>query len=192
MSKDEITVIDNNLVKSKIINIRNQPVILDRDVADIYGVKTKEIAQAIKNNPKKFPNNYIVDITDAEKNELVKNFDRFNSMKHSIIQPKAFTEQGLYMLATILKGDRAIEMTLQIINTFTEFREVIYNLNQYNKAQNKEDKASFLKNSSVILGDLLGNNLEEDKVNTRTTLTIDLGIVKLERTTETTKNNTKK
>ena len=90
-------------VRDRIIILRDQPVVLDSDVAELYGVQTKEINQAVKNNPQKFPYGYIMTVDEYEKAELVKNFDRFNGMKHSTLAPKALTEIGLYMIATILK-----------------------------------------------------------------------------------------
>lgn len=91
-------------IESKIIEVRKKKVILDKDVAKIYGVETKRINEAVKNNPDKFPSGYIIELTANEKDKLVEIFDRFNMLKHSTIKPKAFTEKGLYMLATILKS----------------------------------------------------------------------------------------
>ena len=94
---------DNNLlpeVEKKIITVRNQQVILDADVADLYGVETKEINQGVRNNPLKFPEGYVFELTDNEKTEVVKNFDHLQKLKFSPQLPKAFTEKGLYMLAT--------------------------------------------------------------------------------------------
>ena len=111
--------------ESKIIVVRNIQVILDRDVAELYGVETREINQALRNNPKKFPPGYVIELNNNEKEELIKNFDRFKKLKHSTVAPHAFTEQGLYMLATILKGDLAISTTIAIIDTFTKLRKLI-------------------------------------------------------------------
>ena len=72
-------------VQDKIIVLRGEPVILDRDVAELYGVQTKEINQAVKNNLRKFPKGYILSVEEEEKEELVKNFDRFNVLKHSTV-----------------------------------------------------------------------------------------------------------
>lgn len=88
-------------VQNRIIVLNGEPVILDRDVAELYGVQTKEINQAVKNNPGKFPMGYVLPVTEDELTELVKNFDRFNTLKHSSVVPKAFTERGLYMMATM-------------------------------------------------------------------------------------------
>ena len=87
-----------------IIEIKGQNVLLDSDVAQIYGVETRDINKAVVNNPDKFPVGYIVELTKPEKNELVENLHRFNRLKHSTANPKAFAEKGLYMLATILKS----------------------------------------------------------------------------------------
>lgn len=81
-------------VESRIITLRGQQVIIDRDVAELYGVGTKEINQALKNNPEKFPEGYVILLEKSEKNELVKTFDRFNPLKHSTVAPHAFTEQA--------------------------------------------------------------------------------------------------
>ena len=86
--------------ESKIIVVRDTQVILDRDVAELYGVETRDINKAVKNNPKKFPPGYVIELNSSEKQELVENYHRFNSLKHSTVAPHAFTEQGLYMLAT--------------------------------------------------------------------------------------------
>ena len=111
-------------VDSKVVEIRKTKVLLDCDVASLYGVGTKEVNQAVKNNPEKFPKRYIITVNKKEKSELVKNFDRFSSLKHSSAPIKAFTEKGLYMLATILKSSQATKTTLAIIETFTKIREL--------------------------------------------------------------------
>ena len=128
-------------IGSRVISIRNTPVIVDRDVADIYGVTTKEINQSIRNNPKKFPEGYVITLTKSEKTELVKNFDRFNALKHSTVLPHAFTEKGLYMLATILKSDVATEATIAIIETFTKLRELARTIEATNEAGVVEKEA---------------------------------------------------
>ena len=111
-------------VEGKIINLRGQQVILDCDVAELYGVATKEINQAVKNNPRKFPEGYIFEIDNQEKIEVVKNFDHLQNLRFSPQLPKAFTERGLYMLATILKGERAEQTTLAIVETYAKLKEL--------------------------------------------------------------------
>ena len=111
-------------VKDVIIPLRGEEVILDVDVAKLYGVQTKEINQAVKNNPEKFPEGFILTIDNKELASLrSKNLTTNLSPKSRSI-PKAFTERGLYMLATILKSPIATQTTLAIVNTFTQVREV--------------------------------------------------------------------
>lgn len=78
----------------------------------------------MRNNPAKFPDGYVIELNNSEKNELVKTFDRFESMKHFTVAPHAFTEKGLYMLATILKSPMAAEVTIAIVETFAKLRQV--------------------------------------------------------------------
>lgn len=109
-------------VESRIIVLRGRQVIIDRNVAELYGVGTKEINQALRNNPDKFPQGYVITLQPAEKQEVVKNFDHLAPLKFSHVEPHAFTEQGLYMLATILKSPMATQTTIAIIDTFTQLR----------------------------------------------------------------------
>ena len=123
MSKEEIqSLITTNEVEKMMLSIRGKNVLLDRDVAALYGVETKRVNEAVKNNPEKFPFGYIFELDKYEKKELVENFDRFNKLKHSTALPTAFTEKGLYMLATILKSPQAVSTNLAIIDTFTMTR----------------------------------------------------------------------
>ena len=116
-------------LKGKLIKYKGEFVLVDSDVAELYGVETRDINKAVKNNAKKFPNGYILELTKDEKNELVENFHRFNRLKHSTVNPKIFTEKGLYMLATILSGEIATQTTLKIIETFSDVRELSRNIN---------------------------------------------------------------
>ena len=99
-------------LQNLIIEIRERKVLLDADVAQIYGVETRDINKAVANNPEKFPSGYVFEVSKEEKDELVENFHRFNRLKHSTVKPKAFPEKGLYMLATILKSPQAVRATL--------------------------------------------------------------------------------
>ena len=110
-------IISYKEVEEKILTIRDQNVLLDSSVAELYSVKTSEINQAVKNNPDKFPEGYIFTLTAEEKEEVIKNFDNLGKVKFSPALPSAFTERGLYMLATILKSSRATHL---FINTQTD------------------------------------------------------------------------
>ena len=109
-SEIDFIPVSTNDVEERMIVLRQQPVLMDCDVAALYGVKTKEINQAVRNNPNKFPPGYVFLLCDDEKSEVVKIFDRLNNLKYSTVSPTAFTERGLYMLATILKSELARTM----------------------------------------------------------------------------------
>jgi len=110
-------------ISSKILTLRGKHVMLDRDLAKLYNVETKVLNQAVKRNLKRFPNDFMFLLNANEKNELVTNCDRFEKLKHSTAMPHAFTEQGIYMLATVLKSDVAIDVNIAIMRTFTKLRE---------------------------------------------------------------------
>jgi hypothetical protein len=186
-----VSVIDNNIIRDKIIVVRDKPVILDRDVAEIYGVETKEINQAVSRNTDKFPSDFMFEINTKEKNELVTNCDRFDGLKHSTVQPKVFTEQGLYMLATILKSKKAIETTMLIIRTFTELRDITRNLDNAGNAKSEKEMGGYLGNAVAKLSNLLINNLEADTTKVKTTLELNLGIARAKIETESIKENKK-
>lgn len=172
-------IINSNDVQGLIISLRNQQVLLDRDVAMLYGVSTKVINQAVKNNPEKFPARYLFTLEDREKIELVKNFDRFESMKHSTVNPTAFTERGLYMLATILKSKRAVQTTIAIIDTFAQVREMARTMEALQKVTNdREKQASLLHRSGELMGEIIGQNLSTKSVETEIELNIALVKIK--------------
>lgn len=147
--------------ENKIIVIRDKQVILDRDVAELYGVETKRINEALKNNPDKFPDGYVITLNIKEKDELVEKFDRFKTLKHSTVEPHAFTEKGLYMLATILKSPLATEVTIAIIETFSKVREVSRAIAKVNDDAEKgimpkEEEQGKIQN---LMGEVLADNL---------------------------------
>ena len=111
-------------VEEKIITLRNQQVILSNHVAELYGVETREINQAVKNNPEKFPEGYIMELNKKEKEEVVKIFDNLGNILYSPAPPKAFTEKGLYMLATILKSPKAVQTTIAIVEAYAKLKEL--------------------------------------------------------------------
>lgn len=110
-------------IKDKIIVVQGCQVILDSDVAALYGVETKRVNEAIKNNPDKFPDGYILQLTPAEWDDLRSKISTTKSAKVRYA-PKAFTEKGLYMLATILKSPVATQTTIGIIETFAKVKEL--------------------------------------------------------------------
>ncbi|MCI1640415.1 MAG: ORF6N domain-containing protein [Bacteroidales bacterium] len=119
----------NNTTQSNIENcifyIRNQQVMIDRDLAGMYGVETKVLNQAVKRNIERFPNKFRFQLTNNEYNELVTNCDRFESLKYASTNPYAFTEQGISMLSAVLRSQTAIQVSIRIMDAFVEMRKFI-------------------------------------------------------------------
>ena len=171
-------IINKDDVQNKVIFVRGQQVLLDRDVAVLYGVETKAINQAVKNNPEKFPEGFVFTLYDSEKEELVKKFDRFNSMKHSSVSPTAFTERGLYMLATILKSKQAVQTTIAIINTFTQVRVMARTMEELQNAPEGEDlQRKLLQKSGELMGEIIGQNLSTKAIETE--IELNFAVVKI-------------
>ena len=188
--EDVLIPITMDDVREKIIVLRGEPVILDMDVAALYGVQTKEVNQAVKNNPGKFPMGYIMGLDEFEKEELVKNFDRFNMLKHSTIPPKAFTERGLYMMATILKSKQAELTTLAIIDTFASVKELTRTIRELNKTENKEEQKGLLQHTGKLMGDIMGNDMLTDE--TETEFELNFAVLKVKHTIKRKKKNSNK
>ena len=157
-------------VENKIIEVRKQNVISDCDIAPFYGVLTKDINRAVKNNPDKFPDGYIFPLATHEKNELVKNFHRFNSLKHATVQPIAFTGKGLYMLATIMKSKIATKTTLVIIETYSRLKNLSRNIKDIADEHDEQKKQTLMQKSGAIIAELL----EDDMKVTEKEITIEL------------------
>jgi phage regulator Rha-like protein len=173
-------IVKFNDISDKIITVRRQKSILDSDVAELYGVDTKEITQAVKNNPKKFLSDYIIKTTTDEKKELVKNFDRFNRLKHSTVCPNAFTEKGLYMLATILTGDKAIETTIAIIEAFAKLRELARTVAELSVAPDEFQQKSLMQKGGEIIAEILDDDLQV--TDTETSIELNFALLKFKHT----------
>jgi len=180
----EIIAFEN--IEDLIIEIRGQKVLIDRDVASLYGVETKRINEAVKNNPDRFPDGYIVEIDKDTKNELVENFDRFKTLKHSSVKPKAFTEKGLYMLATILTSKKAIQVSISIIETFTKTRELSRTIKKLPTVTDKKEQQSLMQKSGEIIAEILDDSLETDE--SETTIELNLAVLKFKHTIKKRKN----
>ena len=96
-------------IESRIMSIRGRQIMIDRDLAELYGVETKRLNEAVKRNIERFPERFRFQLTKEEMDELVANCDRFKSLKHSVARSYAFTEQGVAMLSTVLRSETAIE-----------------------------------------------------------------------------------
>jgi len=166
-------------VEQKIITLRNEKVILDSIVAELYGVETRELAQAVKNNPDKFPAGYILELTSEERDNLKSKIliSSWGGARHI---PKAFTEKGLYMLATILKSKQATATTLAIVEAFAQLRELSRAVAELSEAKDKNTQKSLMERSGEIMAELLYGGLEES--DSETSLEINLAVMKFKHT----------
>ena len=147
-------------LKDLIVELHGQSVLLDSDIAVIYGVPTRDINKAVANNPDKFPAGYVVELSKPEKIELVENFHRFNKLKHSTVNPKAFPEKGLYMLATILKSPQAVQATLAIIETFAKIRQLSRSIQELSNVKDKTDQKALMQRSGELIAGIFDDDLQ--------------------------------
>jgi hypothetical protein len=125
MPKKTKAIIPVESIVKKIIVLRGEKVLLDRDLAELYEVPTKVLNQAVKRNERRFPSDFMFRLTKQEKKELVTNCDRFRTLKHSSVLPRAFTEQGVAMLSSVLNSDRAIGVNIAIMRAFVKLRVML-------------------------------------------------------------------
>ena len=168
-------------VEGKIITLRNQQVILDCDVAELYGVETKRINEAVSNNPEKFPEGYIFEVDNQEINSLrSKNLTLKNAGRgqHTKYPPKAFTEKGLYMLATILKSPKAVQTTIAIVEAYAKLKELSRVIVEI--PQQEDDtviQKQLLHRGGQLVEDLIADMLP--KKSTETSFELNLAMFKL-------------
>ena len=177
-------------VKNKIAVIRNIDVIADADVADLYGVQTKEVNQAVRNNPDKFPSHYMFELTKSELRDLRSKVLTTNVSMKSRSATKVFTDRGLYMLATILKGDMARDMTFAIIETFAKVRELKYELLALHNETDKEKQKTKIQHFGEVLSDIVMPDVQTQE--TESSLEINFIIGKIKHTVKRVRKEEKK
>ena len=169
-------------VEARLISVRGQQVLLDRDVAVLYGVETRIVNQAVRNNPRKFPEGYVIELTNEEsevlRSKLLMLEQKEGKGRHSKFNYKAFTERGLYMLATILKSEQAIETTIAIIDTFTQVRRMARTMEALqNVTDGGSEQQSLLQKTGQLLATVVGNNLSTSS--TETEIELNFAVVKI-------------
>lgn len=168
-------------VENKIITLRGQQVILANHVAELYGISTREVNQALKNNPEKFPEGYVFELNRKEREEVIKIFDNLGNLRYSPSSPKAFTEKGLYMLATILKSPKAVDTTISIVEAYAKLKElsrVIVEIPQHE--EDKMAQQSLLRRGGQLVNDLLQDMMPGQS--SETSLELNLAMIKLRHT----------
>jgi hypothetical protein len=151
-------------VESKIITVRNENVIIDKDIAALYGVETKRVNEAVTRNPDKFPDDYIITLDDDEWDSLrsqIATLETNGKGQHTKHKPTAFTERGLYMLATILKSPVATQTTIAIIDAFANIRELNRIIKQYPNIQDENEQMSLSARAGDVLWEIFDDSMME-------------------------------
>ena len=178
------------IIEEKLIEIRNKKVLLDCDVAHLYGIETKRVNEAVKNNPEKFPEGYVFYLDEEETDflrssnsiveigdEPVENFDRFKNIKHSTVRPKAFTDKGLYMLATILKSPKSTQTTIAIIETYSKLVQFSKAIQSISENKNEKTNKELMEKGGALLSEILVGDTQLDE--TETSIELNFALLKL-------------
>jgi hypothetical protein len=139
-------------IEQKIFSIRGMQVMLDTDLAELYGVETKVLNQAVKRNIERFPERFRFQLSMGELRELVTNCDRLSRLKHSTSNPYVFTEQGVSMLSSVLRSETAIAVSIRIMDAFVEMRKLL------------SDPLSLIKRFKIIDLKLSDTDLKFEKI----------------------------
>lgn len=180
--RHEAALADTEAVKARLVMVRGQAVLLDGDVAELYGVETRRVNEAVRNNPEKFPEGYVL-VLDEEESKAVRSQNPTSGKgagrgRYSKFNFKAFTERGLYMLATILKGERAVRTTLAIIETYAQVRELARTMEALQGVKDGgEQQQALLRRTGEILARVVGENLRTET--TETEIEFNFAIVKI-------------
>jgi hypothetical protein len=118
-------LIPYEVIEQRIFMIRDKRVMIDKDLAELYGVETKYLNRQVKRNKERFPAEFMFQLNRKEKGELVTNWHRFEMMKHSNTLPFAFTEHGVAMLSSVLGSRKAVRISIFIVKTFIRLRRLI-------------------------------------------------------------------
>ena len=167
-------------VQERIASVRGRQIIVDADVADLYGVETKRINEAVRNNPDKFPEEYMMVLTKSETEVLRSKISSTKLSSKSRTLPKAFTEKGLYMLATILKSPSATAVTFAIIETFAKVRELKRELVSLHQGIDSQTQGEKMSHFGKLLSDVVMPDLEVAE--TESTLELNFVIGKIKHT----------
>ena len=172
------TVLPDEIIMNKILFIRNKKIMIDRDLAELYGVSTKHLNQQVKRNTTRFPSEFMFKLTKKEKDWVVTICDHLKALRFSSALPYAFTEYGAVMLASVLNSDQAIQVNIQIVKVFTKMKEmlltnkdILLKLEKMEKdvKENKEDIAMIFEALKQLLNPqqpkrrMIGFNRKEDE-----------------------------
>jgi len=161
---DKLIINSENIVHF-ILYIRDRKVILDIDLAKIYGVKTKRLNEQVKRNTMRFPDDFMFRLTDEEVKEVVANCDHLKNLKFSSTNPYAFTEHGALMVSAILNTQSAIETSIFIVRAFVKLRKILSSHESLEK-RIADLETNYDKNFSIVFEAL--RQLIHDEMKPRT------------------------
>ena len=175
-------------LESKLIVLRDELVLLDKDVSSLYGIEPKKLRQQLKRNLAKFPKDYAYQISDKELDFMVSQNVTPSKKQYGGTNPWVFTEKGLYMVATILKSSNALNATFIIIETFAKVKELSRNINDIMKTTDESVQKELAQKSNKILEEIIDIDEEvfegdEDGeiIETTTKFEFNLGFAKVSR-----------
>ena len=188
-------LIKNTMIENKLIKLNDKLVLLDRDVANLYGIETKALNQNIKKNIELFPEEFRFQLTKDEWNNL-RSSEITSSSKHGGTRhlPYVFTEEGLYMVATILRSEIAKQVHFYIVKTFARIRELNRNINTMTKVKDEDTQNKLAKKTSQLLEDII--EIEDDLldkndgevIETHTKFEFNLGFAKVSKSVKRVKS----
>lgn len=162
------SLISSESIEDRILRVRGISVMIDTDLAELYGVTTKALNQAVKRNKERFPQDFVFQLNKKEKIELVTNCDHLSRLKYSTTLPYAFTEHGAIMAANVLKSDSAVRVSVYVVRAFIKLREMLLSnkefsekLKELEQKVEKHDKTIHLL--VVTLGQLMKPTEIKDK-----------------------------
>lgn len=134
-------ILQTRQFENLIFELRGYKVMIDTDLASLYETETKRLKEQVKRNKDRFPDDFMFELTLEEKEQLVANCDRLNNLKHSSINPMAFTEQGVAMLSSVLRSPKAVKINIEIMRAFVYYRQILLqNQDLYKKVKELDDK----------------------------------------------------
>lgn len=159
-------------IENKILLLRGKKVLLDRDLAELYGVETRRLKEQVKRNIERFPNDFMLQVTDSEVESMVSQNAIPSKQILGGALPFAFTQEGVAMLSSVLRSSQAITMNIQIMRAFVRMREMIANNEKMaGQLNDLEERMDTQEMNTILLMDKLRNI--EDKVSKPTTLKSD-------------------
>ncbi|MEI6884552.1 MAG: ORF6N domain-containing protein [Bacteroidota bacterium] len=162
MEENNLVLMPEDMILRKIYVIRNQKVILDKDLADLYGVSTGNLNKAVQRNRKRFPADFMFKLTKEEFDNLIFQFG-ISSWGGTRKWPNAFTELGVAMLSSVLQSDQAIMVNLQIMRVFTRMRHILESHTEILKTLEKIQSKDIEQDKQILLIFEYLKQLEEDK-----------------------------